>query len=690
MKKRFQNIDIFLLVGIIISLSSCGMLTSFNLSNDTFTMDTERNIGINLFAVQADYTKDRMFADAMKTARIWTETGDYSAGTGEYGNGDPIPDSLLDDNGWPLTDAECVVWGGMNNMHGTYYLELESDVQPKVSFNHTAGARIVSSSYSNGIYSAKVQIDNSASCALLLTVLNTGNGFKNVKFMKPVEPGATEWYSTDTTFTDQCKKLVENASVVRFLWPIDGWNGPWQIEWDERVQPDYCSFNRGASSETYVFWAGYGIPWEYGIQFCNETEKDMWLVLPAGASDDYIRNLAQLVKDEYKVSGGKIYWEYTNEATWATSVHGKISDWLRAQGQAEVDAGGPVGFDGITNINMLGVRWHAKRALEMSLIWRDVWGDNAMMSTIRPILSGHADYNDQNQWALDFIFRYYGNKTGENVADPHPVNYYFYGTGGDFYTGDNPDGDSTIQLVINGSEQTVSGSEIDLYEVYVESESCLAKTYGLERCSYEGGVWTTAENYQMDRIEDAMIRYQRLWDKYDGDLLVYYVSTGGEDGGKALGFSLDGIDLDTPKYRALSYLDATKKAAIGGGTLAPCTIDGANFSTHYVPWMRPLPQFMESSGRIELNTYNKYVGYLVRVDDSGTYGIQIDYNTLQDVDYEITVDGATLHRANALGTGHDVSNMINTNMSSGLHSVAIRVYADSGDAFYLNKIIISE
>jgi hypothetical protein len=683
MKTKYRFL--ILLTIIIIAHSACSLaadLTESTTDNsESSTNRGERNIGLNMFASQHDWVKDRMFADVMKSSREWKEAGNY-------GNGDILDESDLDDNGWPLTDAESIIWSN-TNMNGRYYFELECDVEPTVSFGYTAGATKENISYSNGIYSCEVVVEKSEGTTLLLIITGTENGFKNVKMMRPTEPGSSDWYSKDTKFTDQSKELVDNANVIRLMWPVDAWNGPWQVEWDDRVQPDYCSFNRG-ESDPDVYWGGYGIAWEYAIDFCNETGKDAWIVLPVGGNDDYITELATLWKNNYTVNGGKIYWEYSNEATWAYSVHTGISNWLREQGEAEYQLGGPVTYDGVSNENVLGVRWHAKRAVEMSLIWRDVWGDDEMMETIRPVLSGHAKYNDQNQWGLDFIYQYFGNKSGDYVSDPHGVDYFFYGTGGDFYSGDDPDGADTINLVVDGSEQTVSGSEIELYEVYAESEAAMAKSYGLERCAYEGTIWTTEEDYDLSRIEDAMIEYLELWDKYDGDLLCYYVSSGGEDNGKALGFTFDGLDLDTPKYRALEYITENNKSSITGGTLAPCSIDGANFSTNYVPWQRPLPLSMETTGSTQLSSYYKYVGYLVRTESSATWGIQIDFTTYSNIDIEITVNGETIYRGDIEGVGDETSEVYPVDLESGLHSVAVRAYADSNDYFELNSVIVME
>ncbi len=251
--------------------------------------DTSHNIGINLFAAQLDYDEDRLFADAMKTARDWVTPG-------SYGNGSAV---AVDANGWPTVDAETVVFNGLLNMNGTYYLEGESNSKPTI----TAGfgtSSIQNFSYSGGRFSAKIVYTSTDRSGLLLTFRNTGGGVRNVKLMRPRSVGSSSSYPTSTMFTDQAKALVEKFKVIRFMWAVDAWNGPWQVSWSDRVKPEYCSYNRGSNkvvNGVKLSWAGMGMPWEAAIQFCNETGKDMWLNMPLGADDDYIRQLALLVKN---------------------------------------------------------------------------------------------------------------------------------------------------------------------------------------------------------------------------------------------------------------------------------------------------------------------------------------------------------------------------------------------------------
>jgi hypothetical protein len=618
----------------------------------------ERTIGINMFASQVDYSKDRMFADLMKMARDWKVPGNY-------GNGEFVP---VDDKGWPTEDAEIIIWHGNHSMNGSYYIEGYSDQEPNISAGY-GGGNIRNFTYRKGKFSLELDYTADGGDGLLLIFRNTGGGVRDLKVMRPLSPGSSQYYPTSSTFTTEAKSLVEPFDVVRFMWPVDGWNGPWQTAWEDRVQPDYCSFNRG-SQETGIGWAGKGIAWEYAIQFANETGKDMWVNMPIGADDDYIRQLAALFKENYTVPNGKIYWEYSNEATW-DAAH-ICSNYLKAQAQKEAKVTNIIDYDGVNDINVLTARYYVMRATQMSLIWREVWGDEAMLTRIRPVLSGMLSYNTQLVWGIKFLDNYYNNGDGENVSDPQPVKSFFYGCGASHYTGDDPDS--------MGEE---GYTEFEEFEKRGEEEAALAKIYGLKRVAYEGGVWTDQNHYQLPRIREAMVRYHDLWDRYDGDLLCYYVTTGGEERGTALGFTMDAYDFSTRKYEALDIIKNSDKPEITAGKIVPCEIEGADYSTSSVPWEHPEAAGKETKGGGQLDEWRHYKGYLFRVGSDGTYRFTLEFRNTKNAEIEIMVDGDVLVLENMSGKKSETYTL---QLSEGLHG--IRIKKNNPGYFLLDKIVI--
>lgn len=66
-----------------------------------------------------------------------------------------------------------------------------------------------------------------------------------------------------------------------------------QKNWEDRPLPSYASVNRSVPGNG---WQGKGGSWEHAILLANLTKKDAWINIPVRATDDYIRNLANLFK----------------------------------------------------------------------------------------------------------------------------------------------------------------------------------------------------------------------------------------------------------------------------------------------------------------------------------------------------------------------------------------------------------
>src|SRR5260370_31784281 len=100
---------------------------------------------------------------------------------------------------------------------------------------------------------------------------------------------------------------------------------------------------------------------------------------------------------------------------------------------AEVNAGGsPLNFDGSTNDWYWAWRRVAKRVIEISNIFRSVFGDADMMTRIRPVLMSQLGYtNGPLLQEMHMMQNYYNNPAYVNT--PRPPGYYIYATGGSGY-----------------------------------------------------------------------------------------------------------------------------------------------------------------------------------------------------------------------------------------------------------------
>src|SRR5439155_26809058 len=96
-----------------------------------------------------------------------------------------------------------------------------------------------------------------------------------------------------------------------------------------------------------------GVAWEYVVQMANLVHKDLWINVPALATDDYVTQLATYLKNNLDPDR-VVYVEYSNEV-W-NGIFGQYNQNLNAATN-EVNAGNsPLNADGTTNTVYWGWR----------------------------------------------------------------------------------------------------------------------------------------------------------------------------------------------------------------------------------------------------------------------------------------------------------------------------------------------
>ena len=205
-----------------------------------------------------------------------------------------------------------MVFQGIANMNGTYKLSFTG--QANVSGKW--GGSIQNKSYNSATNTTTADVVYTITDGIAGLQLNFGStrrtpsrtktntGITNIKLMRPISPGSTTSYDPSVTFTQPIENLVSDFSVVRMM-DATGSNGSdVNGSWAGRRLPDYASQAAVGPSK--------GMAWEYAIQFWNETGKDAWVNIPYTADDDYVTQLATLLKNTLN-PGVKIYVEYSNE-----------------------------------------------------------------------------------------------------------------------------------------------------------------------------------------------------------------------------------------------------------------------------------------------------------------------------------------------------------------------------------------
>jgi hypothetical protein len=416
-------------------------------------IETLSRSGTNVSGV--GYLQNAIWADAMKSGRdVWTVP---------RGN-TPVP---LDKNGWPLQDAENIVFEGATQTRGSYRLTFEGRARveafPAATF--AVAGQVVGAELPAGAgYDPRTNVTTAemrlASDPQLLSLKfldtrrtatdRTGTGVRAVSLMRPLRPGSDRSAARGTTFLDDPKRFFSDGfTTIRFILNFDK-----EADWKERLPPSRAK----ATHENEP------VPWEYMVMLANETGRDLFISTPVNASEDYLRKLALLIRhgsgdDGLPYTSGqkaprfpplnsnlRLYLERSNEIwNWAFS---QSQDNMR-QAREAVAAGTPdgliVNYDrsvGADHGNDLWLRWHALQTKHLADIFGDVFGPAALGRRVRVLYEyQYDDFQGTASEGLTFLQRYFDNLDGAHVRDPKPVAAYLWGAGAATYYGSgNPQG----------------------------------------------------------------------------------------------------------------------------------------------------------------------------------------------------------------------------------------------------------
>lgn len=174
---------------------------------------------------------------------------------------------------------------------------------------------------------------------------------------------------------------IRNIRVVRLEREADLQTGLFNPVWLAKLEPfktlrfmDWMRTNASQQQEfsnrPLVVDARYstekGVPIEVMVKLANQTNSEPWFNVPHKATDDYIRQFADMVRSSLDPHL-RIYVEYSNEV-WNTmfSQGSDIENWA----QAQLPGGSASGYTKRIN-------WFGKRSAQVCQIWKTAFGDES-------------------------------------------------------------------------------------------------------------------------------------------------------------------------------------------------------------------------------------------------------------------------------------------------------------------------
>ena len=594
-----------------------------------------------------DWEGSDVFADAFRSARDWEKVGGGTNGL------------VKDANGWPRQDAEVVVCAGATNMAGTY--KFVCNGKADITLQWTSGS-IVGKTYDATTDTTTASITIASDTTLRLLLSNTSNGVRNVRLWR------AGYLAGTNMFTDRFKKSLARYSVIRFMdWLATNWNQ--DQRWSDRLTPN--QFSAGMNKPGYG-WQGRGQPLELAIQLANELHKDAWVCLPSHADDTYVRNFALVLRDGTNGYAGldpglNLYVEFANEV-WNGGFEQAQYNYTAATNEVAL-GGSPLNFDGEVNMWYWAWRRVAKRGAEISVIFREVFGDAAMLTRIRPVLmTQQGNAQDTLCQALTLMEGYYNNP--EKVATPHPASYYFYGAGGSgYYSPDNSSDALTLDNIWTNGQFAVANHTNTLI-----ADAKYAIPFGLKRICYEGGPSldntghseaVKAASVNDPRMRAKVVEQHDAWTAFDGDLFVYFTLVAGYQWGFTPYVSI----TNTPKLQAIDDLNATSAAAIAYGTLLPATNEGNRFSCYYISWNQPGASYRDF-------VKGAWAGYVTRVENPSFYRYTVRASAAAPASFEFSIDGVSYGTFAVPANG--LANPTNITVGGAAHGLGTHSYRITG------------
>lgn len=501
-------------------------------------------------------------------------------------------------------------------------------------------------------------------------------GLNDVRVMRPIAPGSTTSHAASDILWGPTRTFLQNFGVIRLMdYLATNWNQ--QQNWSDRTPPGRLTHWWLPPGGGGYGWQNVGGPWEYAVAIANEANRDIWINIPQYATDEYIANVARVIKygsdgvNPYSSPQAnpvwpplnpnlKVYVEYSNEmwlglgasgngisaVTGVTGVAGFTAN--QAMATTDINSGLQyINYDGSADEG--GARRVYWMACRISAIFRSIVGDDDMHTgaydRVRPVFMG------QGSWAAAWInpglrmgWEYLNDQAGKFTrpapfpAAAHPPSWYLYALGGaPYFQNDAPQ--TTVAGVLTNGTFDVAAMVAQQYD----SNAKAAASFGLRYVTYEGGPEIPNGDATLEKavnasdrpdavnIRDVMINQWTAFAERGGALFTYYQGAG--DGRWAFGdvqtWLNDGdlTALDTPKMRAVADIVGGPRPAVTFGSSLPASMGGSSFA------------LSDGSNGAFGGSNGNWKTYIVNAASDGTLSVTLTVSSASSPVIDLAIDG---------------------------------------------------
>ena len=250
-------------------------------------------------------------------------------------------------------------------------------------------------------------------------------------------------------------RIVEVTGPNTFLVDIGNW------DWNRETY-SLSAVSATAAAERVILEILPGVAYEYMIEMSKEAGADPWFCVPHLASDDYVRNMAELIANSGLGPDKTVYVELSNEV-WNTIF--TQSSWAEA------------------NRRELGLsyssQFYGKRSKQVFDIFEDVF------STVpgAPLLNRVLATMSVNTWISEQVILGAG---GAGSFDSLAVAPYFSAKAQDVFAL-STDGQSVNGVTVTDVLQLCLEDIFGDNRRHIAAQNNMAKQYGARLIAYEGG-----------------------------------------------------------------------------------------------------------------------------------------------------------------------------------------------------------
>lgn len=242
------------------------------------------SLGMNLSEI-ADWTPELGFLNVAKLSREWSG---YKLNNGWDNSATAAFEPYMDENGWPTEIPEGyrsmnilfyghVPTGAHELVAGRHVLQYEGEGTIRLSA-HPNNVRIISQEPGKIVFDF---IPNNDGVHLMIESTDPNHNGEYIRNISVVKEEYLDLYEAGEMFHPVFLEMMQDFRELRFM--------QWGDGEDNTPNPEIHPFNR------YTY--GASVPPEVMIELCNQAGTDGWFTIPFYASDEYIREFAQIIKD---------------------------------------------------------------------------------------------------------------------------------------------------------------------------------------------------------------------------------------------------------------------------------------------------------------------------------------------------------------------------------------------------------